>query len=259
MPLGQPSILLIDEVRRSGRRCADDHRYRVDDQGALGNLAECNEPSYDVISGEERKSVTDTDLITAGESTDGNQLSISVPTDAPDVKTNAPVGSLSTMVLPELRALANQAGVKGTSGMRKNELIAAIQETRGHGNGASAAAAPDPQTAANPPFQNRRPAPKYRSPKGNRTIHRTRRSAGNDAAVPAKRARRAHCRRAGPRWLADQRSRQGPTGRAQHQDRRPRTRCGQRPRRRPTKLRWPAASRQRQRQRQRQQQRQRWR
>ena len=42
------------------------------------------------------------------------------------------------MVLPELRALANQAGVKGTSGMRKNELIAAIQETRGHANGTSA-------------------------------------------------------------------------------------------------------------------------
>ncbi len=94
--------------------------------------------------------MTDTDLITAGESTDGNQLSISVPTDAPDVKTNAPVGSLSTMVLPELRALANQAGVKGTSGMRKNELIAAIQETRGHGNGTSAAAAPEPQNTSEP-------------------------------------------------------------------------------------------------------------
>ena len=49
--------------------------------------------------------MTDTDLITAGESTDGNQLSNSVP---PDVKTNAPVGSLSTMVLPELRALATR-------------------------------------------------------------------------------------------------------------------------------------------------------
>ncbi len=91
--------------------------------------------------------MTDTDLISAGESTDGNQLSISVPTDAPDVKTNAPVGSLSTMVLPELRALANQAGVKGTSGMRKNELIAAIQETRGHANGASAAAAQEAQNS----------------------------------------------------------------------------------------------------------------
>ena len=35
------------------------------------------------------------------------------------------------MVLPELRALANEVGVKGTSGMRKNELIAAIRERRG--------------------------------------------------------------------------------------------------------------------------------
>jgi transcription termination factor Rho len=43
------------------------------------------------------------------------------------------------MVLPELRALANRAGVKGTSGMRKNELIAAIRERRqGHANGAPA-------------------------------------------------------------------------------------------------------------------------
>jgi transcription termination factor Rho len=91
--------------------------------------------------GEERKSVTDTDLFTAGESTDGNQLSGSVTTDTPDVK-NVSVGSLSTMVLPELRALANQAGVKGTSGMRKNELIAAIQETRGQANGTSAGTGP---------------------------------------------------------------------------------------------------------------------
>ncbi|HWF27330.1 MAG TPA: Rho termination factor N-terminal domain-containing protein, partial [Mycobacterium sp.] len=86
--------------------------------------------------------MTDTDLFTAGESTDGNQPSNSVTTDTPDVKTNVSVGSLSTMVLPELRALANQAGVKGTSGMRKNELIAAIQESRGQANGVSAAGAP---------------------------------------------------------------------------------------------------------------------
>jgi transcription termination factor Rho len=110
--------------------------------GALGNLAECNEPPHDVIGGEERKSVTDTDLFTAGESTDGDQPSNAVTTDTPRAKTNVSVGSLSTMVLPELRALANQAGVKGTSGMRKNELIAAIQETRGQANGVSAAGAP---------------------------------------------------------------------------------------------------------------------
>jgi transcription termination factor Rho len=43
------------------------------------------------------------------------------------------------MVLPELRALANRVGVKGTSGMRKNELIAAIREIQGgRANGAPA-------------------------------------------------------------------------------------------------------------------------
>ncbi|OBH72671.1 transcription termination factor Rho [Mycobacterium intracellulare] len=82
--------------------------------------------------------MTDTDLFTAGENTDANQLSDAVTTDTPDAKANASVGALSTMVLPELRALANQVGVKGTSGMRKNELIAAIKEVRGQANGAPA-------------------------------------------------------------------------------------------------------------------------
>ncbi|OBJ51698.1 transcription termination factor Rho [Mycobacterium sp. 1423905.2] len=91
--------------------------------------------------------MTDTDLITAGESTDADKQSESVITDTPVVKTGAPTGSLATMVLPELRALANQAGVKGTSGMRKNELIAAIKEIRGQANGTSASqsAAAQPQ------------------------------------------------------------------------------------------------------------------
>ncbi|QLL06134.1 transcription termination factor Rho [Mycobacterium vicinigordonae] len=93
--------------------------------------------------------MTDTDLITAGESTDREKLSNAVATDSPavsDVKSNT--GSLATMVLPELRALANQAGVKGTSGMRKSELIAAIQESRGQANGGSAPAkAPRAQDA----------------------------------------------------------------------------------------------------------------
>src|SRR5581483_4803620 len=89
---------------------------------------------------EERKSVTDTDLVTAGDSTENDKLSNAVTTDssagpdasgpATDTNHSASDGSLSTMVLPELRALANRAGVKGTSGMRKNELIAAIRERR---------------------------------------------------------------------------------------------------------------------------------
>jgi transcription termination factor Rho len=93
--------------------------------------------------------VTDTDIVTAGDSTENDKLSNPVTTDtssepdpsgsAADANSNASDGSLATMVLPELRALANRAGVKGTSGMRKNELIAAIRESRqGHANGAPA-------------------------------------------------------------------------------------------------------------------------
>jgi transcription termination factor Rho len=93
--------------------------------------------------------VTETDLVTADDSTENHKLSNSVTTDssadhdasgsATEANTSGSDGSLSTMVLPELRALANRAGVKGTSGMRKNELIAAIRESReGHSNGAPA-------------------------------------------------------------------------------------------------------------------------
>ncbi len=93
--------------------------------------------------------MTDTDLVTAGDSTENDKLSDSVTTNTsagPDASgpatganQSASDGSLSTMMLPELRALANRAGVKGTSGMRKNELIAAIRESRqGHPNGAAA-------------------------------------------------------------------------------------------------------------------------
>ncbi len=109
--------------------------------------------------------MTDTDLITAGDSTEQTGLPDSVVTDIsapaatePEISTapsadatepeisaapvtdaanNASDGSLSTMVLPELRALANRAGVKGTSGMRKGELIAAIHERRAEADGAN--------------------------------------------------------------------------------------------------------------------------
>jgi transcription termination factor Rho len=89
--------------------------------------------------------VTDTDLFTAGDSAEDDKLSNSVSTEtsagpdasvsAVDAKLSVSDRSLSAMVLPELRVLANRAGVKGTSGMRKNELIAAIQERQGHANG----------------------------------------------------------------------------------------------------------------------------
>ena len=46
-------------------------------------------------------------------------------------------GSLTSLVLPELRALAKEIGVDGASGMRKSELIAAIRERRGESTGRS--------------------------------------------------------------------------------------------------------------------------
>jgi transcription termination factor Rho len=70
-------------------------------------------------------------------------------------------GSLTGMVLPDLRALANQVGVKGASGMRKSELIAAIREQRGETNGhapetAAAPAVETPETPAEQPTRARR-------------------------------------------------------------------------------------------------------
>ena len=107
---------------------------------------------------EERKSVTDTDLITAEDrSAQAGQaaaVSSESPADAPAKGSGG--GALATMVLPELRAMATQAGVKGTSGMRKNELIAAIRETQGgagHNGGSEggrAQAEPDTRAQAEP-------------------------------------------------------------------------------------------------------------
>ncbi|MGW0162453.1 transcription termination factor Rho [Mycobacterium sp. NPDC003323] len=87
--------------------------------------------------------MTDTDLVTA---TDSGQTA--APTDAVNSANAAPSagvtrggrsGSLTSMLLPDLRALAAEVGVKGTSGMRKSDLIAAIKEHRGEGGGAAAA------------------------------------------------------------------------------------------------------------------------
>jgi len=83
--------------------------------------------------------VTDTDLITASDrtpqtDTPQTESSATVKSESPtaDSAPDAASGSsLNAMVLPELRALAASAGVKGASGMRKGDLISAIREVRG--------------------------------------------------------------------------------------------------------------------------------
>ncbi|WP_099251285.1 transcription termination factor Rho [Mycobacterium sp. shizuoka-1] len=103
------------------------------------------------------------------------------------------------MVLPELRALANKVGVKGTSGMRKSDLIAAIKEHQNGGNGSSqrpaeaapapaaeAAAAPAP--AAEQPAAEAAPAPaaeprENAEPTGGEPRRRERRTATRDAGA----------------------------------------------------------------------------
>ncbi len=97
--------------------------------------------------------MTDTDLVTAGDSTENGKLSNPVTPETSsdnDARSSASDGSLATMVLPELRALANRSGVKGTSGMRKSELIAAIRESRqgGQSNGAPTNGGPGGESAS---------------------------------------------------------------------------------------------------------------
>jgi transcription termination factor Rho len=157
-------------------------------------------------------------LFTAGESTDSNPPSNAVTTDTPDVKTTAPVGTLSTMVLPELRALANQVGVRGTSGMRKSELIAAIQEIRGQANGAPAPAAPEDSgksdTAEAPAEAQAEPPAAQGEQNGSTTEapRRERRTAARDAGSPARAADEAEREDSGARdgtATGDAKNRQG--------------------------------------------------
>jgi transcription termination factor Rho len=155
--------------------------------------------------------VTDTDLFTAGGSDVElpdpvtSNISEQVPavpaeTAAPEASqeaqapvavsntTSAPAarsGSLTGMVLPDLRALANQIGIKGASGMRKSELIAAIREHReaGETNGRA------PEVAAEPAVE--KPAAEAGQPA------ETSADAPSGQQAPPRRERRSASRQAG--------------------------------------------------------------
>ncbi|MCH9734288.1 MAG: transcription termination factor Rho [Actinomycetia bacterium] len=104
--------------------------------------------------------MTDTDLIASGGSAETGELqNASTPDATTSAEPSAPAtenapevptakgsgasaskddrGSLTSLVLPELRALAKEVGVDGASGMRKSELIAAIHDRRGESAGRS--------------------------------------------------------------------------------------------------------------------------
>jgi transcription termination factor Rho len=58
---------------------------------------------------------------------------------------------LSAMVLPELKALASSLGISGTGGMRKSQLIAAIQEKQAQSGGDQGTPAKSAKSDAGPP------------------------------------------------------------------------------------------------------------
>lgn len=118
--------------------------------------------------------MTDTDLITADERAEQASPK-TVTTDSPEPSGTAGA-SLSTMVLPELRELAGRVGVKGTSGMRKSDLIAAIREHQGGGG-----SRPATKLTAAPNGGGREGTDAETAPDSNR---RERRGASRDAGAP---------------------------------------------------------------------------
>src|SRR5690606_6975972 len=104
-------------------------------------------------------------------------------------------GSLSTMRLAELQALAGEMGLKGTGRMRKSDLVAAIREARGGAsttaprtNGRSGTAAATPATSESPAPATEPAAPAAEEPAAATEAHSRRgrsRRASTAAGAPS--------------------------------------------------------------------------
>ena len=114
---------------RRGRR----YGYKSESGSEIGLRNETLDTAHG-HRGKERISVTDTDLLaTPGVASDsepsGNRESDSGQISK--MSENTDIGSgLTGMLLPQLRALAGELGIRGTSGMRKGDLITAIKENQ---------------------------------------------------------------------------------------------------------------------------------
>ncbi|MEV6771588.1 transcription termination factor Rho [Nocardia sp. NPDC051030] len=95
--------------------------------------------------------MTDTDLLaTPGVESDSHSSdreSDSGQISKMSEQTDVARSGLTGMLLPQLRALAGELGIRGTSGMRKGDLIAAIKENQSGGGAKASAPAAEPAPA----------------------------------------------------------------------------------------------------------------
>ncbi len=96
----------------------------------------------------------DTDARTSGRESDSGQIS------KMSEQTDVARSGLTGMLLPQLRALAGELGIRGTSGMRKGDLIAAIKENQASGSGKPARGGRSETTPADAQDEAKAAAPK---------------------------------------------------------------------------------------------------
>ncbi|KLO27623.1 transcription termination factor Rho [Mycolicibacter heraklionensis] len=155
------------------------------DQESLSTPPSTPETSQDVAAGGSDAAPSAPETASEPATTESAPAPASAPeASAPENGAAPSDGSLSAMVLPELRALANRVGVKGSSGMRKSELIAAIREVGGNGGDASDAQ-PSAEQPANGAANGAEPAPANEADAPAAPPRRERRGSNRATGAPA--------------------------------------------------------------------------